>query len=338
MKFLILSVSFFFSISAIAQLQEGTIGGKYAHFELKHKKDTIDFIVADTSLSEEKPILLFCQGSQPIPLFFDLGSQGVVPSTLNNFNVGEIKKNYHVVVISMPKTPVIVGLDHLDQSYSYVMDTSVAHSYNPEYQKADFLENYVSRANKVIKFLRKQKWVDKTNIVVAGHSQGSRVAVEVAHSNKHITKLGLFGYSPKRRIDQMVWTVRKQAQNGEITWEEADSLQQEQYEFYREVVDPNRNEERLSLKTWGSFSNNSISKLTKLKIPVYIAFGSEDVITEYCDLLPLDFAETFKTDYVLKRYPGLNHNFFPLTESGRPDYANGKWNNVMMTFLDWTLE
>lgn len=337
MKFLILLVSFLFSLSAVAQLK-GTISEHYSHFELKHKTDTINFVVADTSLSEEKPVLLFCQGSQPIPLFFDLESHGVVPSTLNNFNVRKIKKNYHVVVISMPKTPVIVGPDHLNRSYSYVQDTSIEHSYDPEYQKADFLENYVDRANRVIKYLRKQKWVDKTNIVVAGHSQGSRVAVQVAHSNKHITKLGLFGYSPKRRIDQLVWTLRKRAQNGEITWEQADSLQQRQYEFYRDVVDPNGNEERLSLKTWRSFSNNSISKLTSLKIPVYVAFGSEDVIAEYCDILPLDFAEAYKTDYVLKRYPGLEHNFFPVTEGGRPDYENGQWNNVMMTFIEWSLE
>lgn len=337
MKFLILSVSFLFSLSAIAQFKE-VIADQYSHFELKHKKDTIHFIVADTSLSEEKPVLIYCQGSQPIPLFVDFGEQGIVELPLSNFNIKEMKKNYHLVAISMPKTPVVVGPDHLNRSYCYVQDTSIAHSYNPEYQKADFLENYVDRANKVIKYLRKQKWVDKSKIVVAGHSQGSRVAVQVAHSNKHVKKLGLFGFSPKRRIDQMVWTVRKQAQSGEITWEQADSLQRTQYEFYRDAVDPNANEERLSLKTWRSFSNNSISKLTGLKIPIYIAFGSEDVIAEYCDLLPLDFAEAYKTDYILKRYPGLEHNFFPVDEEGRPDYQKGQWNNVMMTFIEWSLE
>ena len=64
------------------------------------------------------------------------------------------------------------------------------------------------------------------------------------------------------------------------------------------------------------------------------AIFREHLIPEYCDILPIDFAEAYKTDYVLKRYPGLEHNFFPVTEGGRPDYENGQWNNVMMIFIE----
>lgn len=337
MKLVTLTISILFSLSSFAQLK-GTIANHYSHFELVYKKDTIDFVVADTALSDTKPVLLFCQGSQPVPLFFDLEGQGIVPSTLNNFNVKEMKKKYHIVAISMPKTPVIVGADHLNNSYSYVQDTSLEHSYNLEYLKADFLENYINRANAVIKYLSKQKWVDQSNIVVAGHSQGSRVAVGIAHSNKRVTKLGLFGYNPKRRIDQIIWTYRKQAQNEEITWEQADSLQEEQYEFYNLVLDQDSVEANPSLKSWQSFSTSSISELTDLEIPVYIAFGSEDLIAEYCDLLPLDFAEKNKTNYFIKRYPNLEHNFFPVNEDGRPDYSKGEWNNVMNAFIEWSVE
>lgn len=337
MKLFSLAISILVSLSSFGQLK-GTIADQYSHFELTHKKDTIDFVVADTSLSVVKPVLLFCQGSQPVPLFFDFGSRGIVPVTLNNFDVTEMKKKYHVVVISMPKTPIVVSPDHLNRSYSYVQDTSIEHSYHPEYVKGDFLENYVDRANTVIKYLVKQKWVDKKTIVVAGHSQGSRVAVGIAHSKKRVTKLGLFGYNPKRRIDQIIWSYRKQAQNGEITWEQAESLQQEQYEFYQEVVNPDTVEAHPYLKSWQSFSTCSVSQLTELDIPVYIAFGSDDVIAEYCDLLPLDFAEKNKTNYVLKRYPKLEHNFFPVNEEGRPDYSNGQWINVMNSFIEWSLE
>lgn len=337
MKFVLLALLTVLSVFSFGQLQ-GIIGDQYSHFQLKHKKDTIDFVVAETSLTQKKPVLLFCQGSQPVPLFFDFASQGIIPVTLNNFDVNEMKKDYHIVVISMPKTPVVVGPDHLNRSYNYVQDTSIEHSYHPEYVKADYLENYVDRANRVIKFLMKQNWVDKSNILVAGHSQGARVAVGIAHSNKHVSKLGLFGYNPKRRIDQMVWNYRKQAQNGDISWEQADSLQQKQYDFYRMVLEPDSVEANPSLRSGQSFSKSSIEELTNLNIPVYIAFGSEDGIAEYCDLLPLDFADKKKTDYLIKRYPNLEHNFFPIDEDGRPDYRNGQWIPVMNAFLEWSRE
>lgn len=337
MKISLLALSVLLSAVSFGQLK-GTIGDQYSHFQLKHKKDTIDFVVADTALTKTKPVLLFCQGSQPIPLFFDFPSQGIIPVTLSNFDVNEMKKDFHLVVISMPKTPVVVGPDHLNRSYCYVQDPTIEHSYDPEYLEGDFLQNYVDRANKVIKYLIKQKWVDKSQIMVAGHSQGARVAVGIAHSNKNVTKVGLFGYNPQRRIDQMVWTYRKQAEYGNISWEQADSLQQKQYEFYRTVLNTDSVDANPSLKSWQSFSTSSIEQLTDLNIPVYIAFGSEDGVADYCDLLPLDFAEKQKTDYVIKRYPNMEHNFFPLREDGKPDYENGQWNNVMKAFLNWSKE
>lgn len=335
MKFFTFLSFIFIALNSFTQ-NKGILAGQYTHFELTGKKDTIDFVVADTSLTETKPVLLFCQGSQPVPLFLTFESYGIVPIALSNFDLETMKKHYHVVVISMPKTPLVVGQDHLNASFHYVTDTSDQVSYASEYLEADYLENYVDRGNKVIRYLRKQSWVDKENIVVCGHSQGARVAVAIAASNKRVTKLGLFGYNPMRRIDQVVWSYRKQAQNGQITWEKADSLQQEQYEFYQLLQDQDAVEKDNGLKTWASFSTSSISELSRLKIPVYIAFGSADEIAEYCDLLPLYFAETNKVDYVLRRYPNLEHNFFPLDENGRPVYKEGKWKEVMNAFINWS--
>ena len=145
------------SISCFGQ-RKNIMSNEYSHFQLTLKKDTIDFVVADTNLNIKKPILLFCQGSQPVPLFFDIPDQGIVPVSLNNFEVNEMKKYYHVVVISMPKTPLIVGLDHLNFQYNYITDTTDQYSYSLDYLLADYAENYINRANKVIKFLMKSSW------------------------------------------------------------------------------------------------------------------------------------------------------------------------------------
>lgn len=312
------------------------IANEYTHFQLTLKKDTIDFVVADTNLTIKKPILLFCQGSQPVPLFFDFPDQGIIPVTLNNFDVNEMKKHYHVVVVSMPNTPVIVGLDHLNKSYSYVLDTAQEHSYSPDFVSADYLDNYVARANHVLQFLSKQKWVERNQLVIAGHSQGSHIAVEIASSNKKVTQLGLFGFNPLGRIDQYIRKARKQAEAKEITWEQADSIQKTVYNEYASYYDPTKDDS--FAKSWISFSKSQVNKLIELQMPVYIANGSNDINGDFCDLLPLYFIEQGKTNYKVLRYPNLEHNFFPIDEKGQPDYPNGKWILVMNDFLKWTME
>lgn len=311
-------------------------GTSYTHFQIKSKNDIIDFVIADTNLNEAKPLLLFCQGSQPVPLFIDFGEQDIWPVPLNNFNLEELNKNYHVAVISMPKTPLMAKVDELNNRFCYVTDTSRQHNYATEYLKADYLENYVKRANTVLKFLRKQSWIHSSELVVAGHSQGARIAVGIASSNKNVTHLGLFGYNPMGRIVPSILQIRKKAEAGEISWETADSLQQEQYDFYALLQNPDSIENQPGLTSWKSFSKPTLSELVKLKIPVYIAYGSEDPVADFCDLLPLHFIEEKKTNYYIKRYPHLEHNFFPIDENGKPNHSEGKWELVMNEFIRWS--
>jgi dienelactone hydrolase len=331
--FLIFSI---ISISSFSQ-KKNTISNEYSHFQVIAKKDTIDFIVADTNLTVKKPLLLFCQGSQPVPLFFDLPNEGIVPVTLSNFDVNEMKKHYHVVVISMPKTPVIVGLDHLNKSYNYVLDTAHQYSYSPDYVKADYLDNYVQRANYVLQYLSKQKWVDKKQLVVAGHSQGSHIALEIACANKKVTQLGLFGFNPLGRIDQYIRKLRKQAEANEITWQEADSIQLTVLNDYASYFKQSSDENEDYAKSWVSFSKSQVSKLIEIKIPIYIANGSNDINGDFCDLIPLYYIEQGKTNYKIIRYPNLEHNFFPIDNNGEIDYQNGKWKTVMNEFIKWSL-
>lgn len=326
------------NVILFAQVSSPKIADGYTHFQIKLKNDTIDFVVAETNFAVKKPILLFCQGSQPVPLFFDFPEQGIIPVTLNNFDVNEMKKKYHIAVISMPKTPVTVGLDHLNKSYNYVIDTTQEYSYSPEFVKADYRDNYVFRANQVLKFLSKQKWVDNKQLVVAGHSQGSHVALGIANSNKKVTHLGLFGFNPLGRIDQYIRSARKQAEAGEITWKEADSIQKSRFNEYKMYYEPDSDKKGEFANSWKSFSKSQLNELINLKIPVYVAYGSNDINSDFCDLLPLYFIEKGKSNYKVIRYPNLEHNFFPINKDGIPDYQNGKWYWVMNDFVFWTYE
>ncbi|WP_300663213.1 hypothetical protein [Fluviicola sp.] len=316
-----------------ANAQKVVPGTSYTQFSLKAKTDTIDFVVAETDLTVKKPIFFFAQGSMPVPLFVNLPGQGTYPIPLGNFDLNTLNLYYHVVVISMPKTPVVVNKNQLNSSYCYTPDSTgrVLDSF----LKADNLENYVARANKVLDFLSKQKWVDNNKLVVAGHSQGSRIAAELVAGNPKITHAGLFGFNPLGRVHERVWLNYKEAMKGTISWKELDSLQQEQYTFQKEIYADKG--EDVSLVPWKSFTGIGFERLSQIKTPLYIAYGTEDKCAFLNELIPLYFIQAGKTNYEVKRYPNLEHNYFPII-NGNPDYQNGKWAEVMNTFVEWSLK
>ncbi|MCC6414066.1 MAG: hypothetical protein IT270_20625, partial [Saprospiraceae bacterium] len=318
-----------FALTASAQRPE-TINGEALHFQLKSKKDTIDFIVVDTTINQKKPVFLFCQGSLPIPLFFHSAQYGtyMIGGGVSNFDLAEIRKHYHLVIISMPKTPVVVDEKNLDQSYAFIPDTANKRQYSMAYLKADYLENYQKRAEKVLKFLRKQDWVDNSKLVVAGHSQGAKVAVEIALKNKHVTHLGLFGANPFGRIDQFVRKARKDVEQGKISWAQADQEMESNYNYYREIFNTPA-EDDPSVKTWKSFSTPRIDDWLKINIPMYLAYGTHDITSDLCDLVPLYFIQHGKSNLTHKRYLNMEHNFFEVGEDGRADHTKGHWKEVM---------
>jgi pimeloyl-ACP methyl ester carboxylesterase len=316
------------------------INNEAIQFSLKQKKDTIDFIVVDTKTDEKKPIFLFCQGSLPMPLFIkpEKARMWMFGGGVTNFDINEIKKYYHLIVISMPKTPVIVNEKYLNKSYCYIPDSNKPDEFDQDYVKSDYLENYEKRANEVLKFLKKQEWVDNSKLVVAGHSQGSKVATAVALNNKKVTHLGLFGANPFGRIDQRIREYRKYVEKKEMTWDEADERTESMYQMLRDSYNADLLRKEPYLIAWKSFSKPSINDWLKIKIPTYLAYGTNDSAAELCDLVPLFYIQNSKTNLTYKRYSNLEHNFYEVDENGKANYDKENWNEVMSEFVKWTIK
>ncbi|MFH7013898.1 hypothetical protein ACHRV5_18725 [Flavobacterium sp. FlaQc-52] len=338
-KLQITLILFIFTQLNFAQKLE-IINNQAILFSLKEKKDTINFIVIDTKLEEKKPIFLFCQGSLPIPLFIkpEKEEMWMYGGGITNFDFAEIKKHYHLIVISMPETPVIANEKDLNSSFSYVPDSSEPRALSLAYEQADYLENYESRANKVIHFLQQQKWVDHSKLIVAGHSQGSKVATLIALNNKKVTHLGLFSTNPFGRIDQLLREERKAAESKAITWETADKNMEETYQMYRDAYTPDSVKVKPYLLAWKSFSRPLVNDWLKIKIPTYLAYGTNDTTADLCDLVPLFYIQNSKNNLTYKRYLGLDHNFYERKENGQPDYDKEHWPEVMTNFVKWTLK
>ena len=341
MRKLIILSSFLIS-TTLAFCQEGqVIQEKATLFQLQHNADKIEFIVVDMVLNKKKPIFLWCQGSLPQPLFgeiFNRNNEWVFyfqGGGIANFNYSEIVKNYHLVVISMPHTPTIVSRENLSKQFLYVPDLSKPRELSEEYIEADYLENYVSRGNKVLEFLATKDWVNTDELVVAGASQGSKVATKIATCNPNVTHLGLFSPNPFGRIDQFVRQPRLDAQLGKISWAKADSLMQQQYDFFKKANNPDSLKADPRLKAWKTFSEPLYDDWLNLDIPIYLAYGTEDRTSDLCDIIPLFFISANKDNLTLKRYLHLEHNFFEVEEDGRTNYEKAHWNNVMMEFMNW---
>lgn len=310
-------------------------GTSFTQFSLASKKDTIDFVISGTELTAKKPVFLFIQGSMPIPLFVDFPEQGPFPMALGNFDLMNLHKHYHIVTISMPKTPVLVDLSQVNSNYCYVPDTTRKNEISDAFVVADNIDNYVNRANKVLDFLSKQKWVDNSRLVVAGHSQGSRIVAQLVEKNKKITHAGLFGFSPLGRVHEQVWLNYKEFIKGNTSWEDYETQQNQQLEFQKQITADKG--EDIGLIPWKSFTGIGFERLAKIKTPLYIAYGTEDKCAFVSELIPFYFIQSGKTNYEMKRYNGLEHNYFPVVD-GKPDYENGKWAEVMNAFVAWTLK
>jgi hypothetical protein len=328
------------SLSQLTFSQKGKIiNNQSTSFKISDKNEKIEFNVFDTELTQKKPIFLWCQGSLPYPIYVNSKEEGIwlIGGGISNFDVSKIVKNYHLVIISMPQTPLIADEKEINESYWYFGNSKDKNIPTLEFQKVDYLENYVNRGLKVLKFLKKQNWVDNSKLIVAGSSQGSKVATKIAVANKNVTKLGLFSANPFGRIDQNIRDYRKDAEQNRITWDKANEGIEKEYQIFRDAYDPKKLAEKPNLIAWKSFSVPLLDDWLNLNKPIYLAYGTHDIASDLNDIVPLYFIREHKDNLTLKRYLNLEHNFFAV-ENGRPNHEKPHWEGVMNDFVAWTLK
>lgn len=338
-KFMRTLISLFFSISIIFAANAQVLKDVNARlFSIVDKGDTINILKADTGLVKKKPTIIFCQGSLPIPLVIDLGGNGMFIPSLNNFDYHGLSKKYNFIVISMPHTPPVVPAYMLNTHHQYVPDTAKQTKFDELYLRDNYLDKYLERAKSVLKYLKKQKWVDATNISVFGHSQGSYVALKLAEQNPSIRAVGYAGGNPSGRFSLFIRQQRRAVISGNITAEEGQKNIDGYYELWKSYckgINPEGgNSDRA--KTWTSFTMPLWDDLIRLKAPIFITYGTKDLeSTESCELLPIYFEKARKTNYLMKPYVGCGHNFEEISSEGVSDYSKMHWVDVMSNFVEW---
>ncbi len=293
----------------------------YRHLKFKYQNDPVDVIVISKAGEERtaKPLFFFCQGSlpQPVVKYDEKGLYGTLP-----FDETPFLDKFHVVIIGKPFVPIIYNANKLGKDFMYFKDFEK--EIPPKgYIERNYLDYYVFRNNFILKQLFKERWVRTSNLVVAGHSEGSTIAAKMASVNKKITQLIYSGGNPYGRIATMLL-------------QENDKTQMISY-WKKVVINSNdaNAESGDSCKATYSFSMPQSDNLLHLSIPVLITYGTKDTASPYIGLFEIETIRQRKSNIAFASYADLEHNFFGLTKQGTPDYDKYNWNKVALDWFNW---
>jgi hypothetical protein len=299
----------------------------YKPLKTTFKNDLVEYLVISKKDEElkTKPLFFFCQGSQPQPIikYDDEGMYRIFP-----FETDSLLTYFHLVIVAKPSTPIIENVQNLKRNFQVLDSTEIPYK---SYTDKNYLAYYSKRNVSILKDLWKKKWVNKKTLVVAGHSEGSTIAANMASNFKKITHLIYAGGNPAGRILSII---------AEENQKDSDSLNlvSNTKEYWKEVcLNPENTDSRFGdpNKTTFSFSKNIIDEFLKLKIPVMITYGTLDWSTLYIHLLEIETIRNSKINFEFKGYLNTVHNFFPIDALRQVNYEVNNWDKVGIDWLNW---
>ncbi len=266
----------------------------------------INYHVYKNKINDQKPLIVYLQGSTNFPLFF-INPNGRRSSGIT-LNVGSMSNDYHIVLISKPNTPFVDSLKITPSGRKYY---PMREGYREKYS----LYWRANAANLVIEDVLKNFNVDSSKVIVWGHSEGSQVAPAVAVKNNKVTHVISSMGNALNHLYDFILMERVAAFNGEKSNVEAQSNIDSLYsEFEKIYNDPKSTTKEWFGETyykWSSFSLTSpLENMLKLKIPIlYIAGGEDRHSILNMDYAKLEFLRKGKTNLTYKVFPNCDHFF-----------------------------
>jgi hypothetical protein len=290
----------------------------------KFQDDKVDLIVISKKGEQKiiKPLLFFCQGSLPQPLIIynENGLHDSLP-----FQETPFLDQFHIAIVGKPGIPIISHSNALSKDFMHFKD--IENEIPPKtYVDRNYLDYYVFRNNFIIKQLRKEYWVDKTQIVVAGHAEGSSIAAKMASLNPKITQLIYSGGNPYGRIT----TLLGQETN-----------KNELINYWKRVVQNahtiNYNA-GVTYKAIYSFSLPQRDNLLQLKIPVLYTYSSKDSASAFNDMFQIDIIREKKQNFNVFIHDDLEPDFLGISKNNPLNCITKNGQNVAEKWMGWLNE
>jgi pimeloyl-ACP methyl ester carboxylesterase len=320
-------LSFALLLLSICASAQADFKDKFTIFSLQHKKlGKVEFCTFKSSITTKKPLLIFIHGSGNEPTFCyqpDLKTY----AWKGFLEIEQYKDQFHVICVSKPGIPLFdtVQKDPVNFQTSYPL--------NDEFIKRYSLEWRAEAASLIINEAIKRLPVDKSKILVIGHSQGGQVAPKVAVLNKKVTHVVLLNSNSLNHLYDFVLQERLSAFKGEQSFVQTQANIDNLFADYQRIfADPESRTKRWNEETyfrWASFSDETpLENMLQLKIPIYVITGGKDLWGSFVmntDYVQIEFLRYRKTNLTYKVYPNANHFLQDeITENGQSKTINIK--------------
>ncbi len=281
-------------------------------------------ILGDTS--QVRPLIVYCMGSLPIPLFRKEGDNEV---SFIPFYYPAFKEKYHIAIVSKKGIPIVAKREELNEKEWFVDPQTKQLS--TDFTQNNNLTYYTDLHNRIINELSQKSFVDTAGVLIVGHSAGARVAARVASTNAHVSHLAYLSCEPQGRFYQI---LREKSLQSENRSEAILSLLDYWKSINANYLDKDMGEGD-SPMTWHSNSINVVPDLLVLDMPVLAAHGTHDSASEGMIVIPYEFARYHKNNLTYLPYENLDHSYYFVDKNGKVDYDRYYFHKIIENVIDW---
>lgn len=307
MKILLLAFSFLSTTMVSAQtLPTPEQLGWKEHVLTDKKLGEVHYYVSANKSDQQKPVLLYLDGSGPYPLF-QASAQGFGSTVPLDYR--SLSETYHIVLIGKPGVPFLDSIQY-DTLTGYPMYTEPQ-----EYIQRLSLHWRVNSAKLVTKDFLKRYKTDKKKIAVLGISEGFQVGAKLIAEDKTFTHALLFVGNGLNQFYDALIQNRNDAttglQSAADSQKNVDSLFKVVKDIYAHPEATDKFWYGHTYLRWASFcSNNPTENIVSVNIPVYIVSCTNDRNTSpsSIDYMQLECIRNKKEKVKFVNYP-YDHSF-----------------------------
>ncbi len=290
----------------------------------------VRYYVRHDGKDRRKPLLVYLDGSGPIPLF--QYSDGQIGSTVP-IQGREFAEAFNILLISKPGVPFI---DKMEMTPNQMPDYPAP----PEYEKRLSLDWRVNSARGSLDDLLQKQGFEPSEIAILGISEGFQVGARLAALDPRIQYVGLFVGNGLNQFYDFILEARQKQERGELTAEQAqaeiDSILKAAEDIYANPKSTDKHWMGHTYLRWSSFCKvHPCAELIKVKAPIFIAVCSQDRNSTVlsADFIPLEFLRQGKKNLTFKTYP-YDHSFSQLQKDSQGNVV-GAESHLMEVLDEW---
>ena len=293
----------------------------YRHLVVMYGRDSVNVLVLSQPGEEKqkKPLLFWVQGSLPTPLvLYDRG--GAFP--VFPFHPKAVLKNCHLVVVGKPGIPLTADVEGRDPNQMFAQTAPP-----PYYCARNYLDYFVRRDVALLRYFKKQPWVDKTHVVAAGHSQGSTIVAHLASVPGLVSHAVYLSGNP---LGQLMSMLAQSRQTDDSVAAAATFRRWQTAVNSPAVADCVGDDPRHMF----GFGAAQLPVLLRTRVPIFVGYGTRDHGFAGDDFLRLECIRLHKTNFTFREYAAREHNFFGF-KGDKINYDDFYWDTVGNDFLRW---